>query len=954
MSQRRFGQPQPLLAAPARGGSPAGGRLVSASGAPLSGEGPVRRQRPPSRFLQQARRAQSARDIFDPSALTRNLFARRLPTAERFRQHYGRIDMALIQEVLRAADVGIMTPIADLSRESLALDPHCSSLPQKRFGALSALQWKVEAADGEDVDQAEAERVAADVRHMLGKIRGWRQAIYDIAWSLFDGRGALEIDWAYNVNARRPYRPLGLDWLHPRRIAYGPDRELRLINTFTSGRGWWAPNGAALRDYPGKFLSWEPRYFCDYPEREGLGRRSLYWLLFKRFSARMRMILTELFAIPWRTVTFPQDTEYHQTSWEDLDDAEDRAEALGGENTVAMPPGAELKVEWPGENTGQLFEMTRMGVNEEMSKLWVLNVATTDAKPDALGGGAAKVHKGEQNIALDRDAFGIGEVFQECLVDVYVLLNYGPDHIEYSPRVTLASADEIDRTVEQTIMDTALVNVPVGLGTYYERIGVPQPDKDEPVIVMRPDASGTAVPQIIYPPGWEGPRVGEPPPAPPSPPGAPPGGGAEPSGGNGSPGSPAPAFGPPAADSGGAGHAAPTAPDAAEGLLRSTLGLSADRHQRATVNGTEDELVARGVKEGVRSTSVWAQTLVDSIDDAGTHLDAHAALSLAAASLSLEAFARSVERTTVLSLALGALDAAWETAADSAPVAASGERAGAGLILGSPLAALEIPRFTTKPFAEAISSFLGKKIVSRRVWDRLAGEAKRRAFTVSGLARTGMLEVAHDELTKGIAEGIDLRTFRQRLAERFESNGWTMLNKSRVETVFRTNVAGAYASGRDVQQREPAVLAARPFWQIRGVNDDRTRDTHKAAHGKVLAASDPFWMTTPLPWGFNERCYRSSRSAADVQRLGLQVTTGASITGLPDDGFDGGKLLALFRDRAGMAALFVYAPSLYAEARALDLEPPITPGDAPAPPPLDRADPPAPPSGAAPEGLAAR
>jgi len=959
---RRFG-PQPALSS--------GPIFAASSRAPSPSIALHERSSPRSArrraFLAAARTASTPRELLDVNALTRNLFTDRLPFAEKFRPFYGRIDMALIAEVLRMSDVGIMTPIADLERETLALDPHASMLPQKRFGVLSALEPQVDAAKGDGLDPKLAEEIAADVRSMISKIRGLRAAIYDIAWSLFDGRGALEIDWAH-VGGKYPYRPVALDWIHPRRIAFGPDRELRVIDTFTNGRGWWSPNGIALRDYPGKFVTWMPRYFCDYPEREGLGRRSLYWCLFKRFSNRMRMVLTELFAIPWRTIEFDQDTEFSTTSWEDMEAAEDAAEALGGENSVAIPPGGRLRVQWPGENSGQLFELTRTGVNDELSKLWVLNTGTSDMKADALGGGATAVHKGEQNIAQDRDAFGIAEVFQVDLVDVYVLLNRGPAFLDYSPTITLVTKDVKDRAKAQTILENAIkMGVPVSLGAYYEETGVPHPDEGEPVIVASPDAMGNMIGHIVFPESWDGPRIGEPPASdegeakseepiyayhieqnivardearakmnlPPLPGGA---GSVEtlaanlqaaaeaakqggaPPGAPGAPGAPHRSFPPraaPAADKPKAPQDSPaTSDEEATRRLAERARVLAAAHHAPTVNGTEAELVSRGVREGVRHTAVWAQSLVDAIDDEGhDHLAAHRALTKAADAFNLEGFARAIERTTILSLALGALDSAWESAADATPQQASFREArGDVLILASPLGALEIPQFTTKPFAEAISSFLGKNIVSRRFFDRLTAEAKRRSFTVAGLAQKRMLVVAHEELTKAITEGIDLREFRARLAQRFESNGWTPLNKSHVETVFRTQVQGAYASGRDVQQRQPEVLEARPYWQIQGVKDDRTRDAHAAAHGKVLHYSDPFWTRAPLPWGFNERCRRVTRSEADLARLGLQVTNGAMLSGLPDEGFDAGAGGLFERGRASFVELCVYLPAIWLDA----------------------------------------
>jgi hypothetical protein len=158
--------------------------------------------------------------------------------------------------------------------------------------------------------------------------------------------------------------------------------------------------------------------------------------------------------------------------------------------------------------------------------------------------------------------------------------------------------------------------------------------------------------------------------------------------------------------------------------------------------------------------------------------------------------------------------------------------------------------FTTRPFWEAINAFLSREIVDRPTWNKLAGNAKKAAFNIAGLARKSMLQVAFDELGKSITEGKSLANFSKALSERFVSAGWTKLKPSHVETVFRNATMGAYSSGREAQMTQPAVLAARPYWQIMAVRDDRCRATHAKVRGYVLRADDPFWRKVGRPpWG---------------------------------------------------------------------------------------------------------
>jgi SPP1 gp7 family putative phage head morphogenesis protein len=217
------------------------------------------------------------------------------------------------------------------------------------------------------------------------------------------------------------------------------------------------------------------------------------------------------------------------------------------------------------------------------------------------------------------------------------------------------------------------------------------------------------------------------------------------------------------------------------------------------------------------------------------------------------------------------------------------------------LAKRDVP-FTQQPFAAAIEAFSKRNIVTPLAWDKLTDAAKQRSFTVAGLAVEELLGDAHAELDrqlraspehtykdpetgKWVYKGPNLREFRKFAEERLESAGWTPANPSHVETIFRTNIASAYSTGRVAEMTQPAVLKLRPYWQVRTVKDDRQRKTHRAADGVVLPADHPFWRTAFPPWGFNCRCRVVSRSQKWVDAHG---GVSAPPRDLPDPGFASG------------------------------------------------------------------
>ena len=828
-------------------------------------------------------------NIIQPSSSLLTPKYGQLPRSEIFsRRYYGRnADLVSIESAILAAQIGIMSPISDLGRELLRNDPAVSGMVFKRCGNLSKCDWDVQPAKV-GVDNQMAHQVADACRTALLRFREFRQFLKDMAWAVYDGRAASEINWSI-TDASEPgprYWPVSHTWIHPGRLSFGPQRELRIVERYrqtsmladsygSSFEGWTYHVGATLNAFePGRFIQWTPRNFSDYPEREGLCPRILYWQFFKRFSWRYRMTLTELFALPWRIIETDPSADT-SVSPEALDDAEEAAQALGAETTMALEPGMHLKVQAIPPESAKLFQMNSEEVNEEIAKLVLMQAGTTDGQQSRASGVIADK---QQDFPLQIDGMAFQDIVTEQLLRPFVELNFGRANLVYCPKFFLRTDPPRDRKADLDSATSVLgLGLPLASAEVYEKSGWRKPQHGEELVKQAKPAAGGVGPDGQPLPGAKGPagELGE-------------------------------------GQGGGVGDMVQNLLDAFdEDILNEPDDHQGDadleRHlslsnavgrllQPSSANGSPEPLIDKGVREAARETRGWAAELAAAVTGKDSATQCYTALARCAAKLNVEKFSRSVERKLVHGLMLGALDAHVEMIGD-APIkptvfqrgVAEGPNGRIDLAgWGVPAGSTGVADFATKPFAGAIKSFAEKRVIGRRAFDRLTAEAKRKAFTVAGLAKADMLETAHDELTKALTAGDDLRAFSKSLADRFEAAGWTPLNPSHVETVFRTNVMGAYSTGRDAQQRQPEVLAARPYFQIIGPNDARTRATHKAAHGKVLAASDPFWGKTNGHMGFNCRCRRVSRSEADIKRLGLTVSSGAELVGLPDEGFDAG------------------------------------------------------------------
>ena len=827
---------------------------------------------------------------YDTNALINLALTPSVPYSEwAARRHYGAtLDTTQIEQAIRFAEVGIMWPVTDLEQETLALNPAAQSFLTRAFVPIAMADWDITEAEGSfsPKEKADAKRIAADVRTMVRGIRGsssggsFRQGLLDLAWGFAWGRAASEKHMVRTVRARPDGGvsvrtvPVALNWIAPQRLSYDEDRRLIAISRF-SDSGLFVKRGPALDEVPGKFVSLQPRVFSDLQEREGLAVRFLYWLLFDRFQWRRRLEVLERMADPKGIVEqdLPSTGSALKLS-RNLggeggapgDDGASLDETAAAVRAVMQRfgvfvgrPGEKLRFDYPPAEISSLFSE---GSDQILRYLEMLAThALMTAKESAPRAGLV-VQKGDQELLLDFRGALVAEAVQRDIIDHHVELNFGPDALIFSPTFSLQTSPSRDRTAEvDRILKTA-ASVPVGAGVLYDASGTRPPNEGE---------------DAVQPPAPAGPfgSGGGPSGSPPLPPAK-------------------------ARDEGSSDEATGALRDLVESADEDDQADASDAEAQGThlarwfadvgrkvqpssANGSPEILAEKGVRDGARYTERWADAMLEDADgDDPTKI--YRRLQRAADAIDLEPFARAFERRIVHSLMLGGLDADHEMTADVVIKPTAFDR------MAIPPGA--IADFTTTPFLEALRAFVSRKVVTRRTFDRLLASAKKKAFTVAGLARRDMLTTAHAELASAIEAGDDLRNFSKALSARFDSAGWTRLNPSHVETVFRNGVMGAYSDGRKAQMTQPTVLAARPYWQILGVDDARTRPAHRKAHGKVLPASDPFFTRAGPPFGHNCRDRVVSRSAQDLKRLGLTPTIGAALQGLPDEGWDAsGSLL---------------------------------------------------------------
>ncbi|MFC3716813.1 phage minor head protein [Luteimonas soli] len=170
---------------------------------------------------------------------------------------------------------------------------------------------------------------------------------------------------------------------------------------------------------------------------------------------------------------------------------------------------------------------------------------------------------------------------------------------------------------------------------------------------------------------------------------------------------------------------------------------------------------------------------------------------------------------------------------------------------------------------EAVAFFRDKGLLASFAWQDVWQQEHEIAFTVAKMVDLDLLSDVRDAVDQAMAEGLTLQQFKAQITPRLVSAGWWGVREQadpetgakqlvqlgsprRLETIFRTNMMTAYAAGEWQQIQDAAEDA--PYLMYDAVDDNRTREQHRAWDGTVLRWDDPWWQTHRPPNGWNCRC----------------------------------------------------------------------------------------------------
>lgn len=191
------------------------------------------------------------------------------------------------------------------------------------------------------------------------------------------------------------------------------------------------------------------------------------------------------------------------------------------------------------------------------------------------------------------------------------------------------------------------------------------------------------------------------------------------------------------------------------------------------------------------------------------------------------------------------------------------------------------------PPAEAIAYLRRKGFRPTFRWQEMWQEDHAKAFTVAKAMRLDILQDIRSAIDQALADGTTFQDFKKQMTPILQAKGWwgrqrvdgpagpetvQLGSPHRLNTIFQTNIQTALQVGHYRQMTDPAVRAARPYWRYVSVLDDRTRPMHRAWHGTILPADDPWWGTHYPPNGWRCRCTVVTLSKEELERDRLAVS----------------------------------------------------------------------------------
>lgn len=373
-----------------------------------------------------------------------------------------------LASILDQAEQGDLLAQFDLYEDMEEKDGHIAAELGKRRRAL-LVDWSVVPPD----NPSEPEKKAAEqLAELLDEIPDFEDVLFDVTDAIGKGFSCSEIEW---------HKP-GKHWL-PKTITNRPQswftvhrgyrQELRLrSNTTVDGIV-----GEPLQ--PFGWITHVHKAKSGYLERTAMFRQLVWPYLFKNYSVGDLAEFLEIYGIPVRIGKYPSGASEKEKM------TLLRALVGIGHNAAGIiPSGMELDFKDAATGDPDAFELMINWCERTQSKVILGGTLTSGADGKTSTNALGNVHNEVRKDLRDSDIRQVcGTLSRDLLYPLAVLNGLAPDGMRRCPVFRLDVGETEDMTAYAEALPKLVdIGVQIPVQWAQEKLGIPQPEKGEPVL----------------------------------------------------------------------------------------------------------------------------------------------------------------------------------------------------------------------------------------------------------------------------------------------------------------------------------------------------------------------------------------------------------------------------------------------------------------------------------------
>jgi SPP1 gp7 family putative phage head morphogenesis protein len=185
--------------------------------------------------------------------------------------------------------------------------------------------------------------------------------------------------------------------------------------------------------------------------------------------------------------------------------------------------------------------------------------------------------------------------------------------------------------------------------------------------------------------------------------------------------------------------------------------------------------------------------------------------------------------------------------------------------------------------SHAVKDLRSRNLITRREYDRMGSALKSRAFTTAGVANRNTLERLRDAVADAVEKGWGEHKFTEHLGDALSTS---QIAPGQLGTLFRTNIASAYAAGQDQILDHPLVRDEFPYVETLPIRDSRLSELCQVVSESgiggtsIFRTDDPVWRKFRPPRHPNCRCSVRALTVIAAARGGIEEAQRFLATGV--------------------------------------------------------------------------